>query len=343
MRLHIRLISMSLLGLILVACQTEVERIREANEALREGQQPTQTSANLHSLNLEEGDCINFYSTPDFTRSTEIEDVEAVLCSGEWEYRVVSRFLVPLGNQYPGVHYFEQQAFDQCDRRHTVFIYPSMQAWDLGGDRVVRCLQESYGLSVSDPERLDNIIGSGIVREQECYNEYLEFVELVPCTSEWQYRVVSIFSAGNSEAHPSENTFLEQAYAHCDRRFSLYLSPSLETWETGDRNVVCIQESYGLSLSNPDKLERIVNSRSLDSGECFNEGRNYMERVSCSDSWEYKVTSIFKADADGFYPGEQYFEREIEDRCGPISSTYIFPSSETWATGDRNVICLQER
>ena len=39
----------------------------------------------------------------------------------------------------------------------------------------------------------------------------------------------------------------------------------------GDRTVSCLQESFGLSVVDPDKLDRLVRVNTANAGECFNE------------------------------------------------------------------------
>lgn len=45
-------------------------------------------------------------------------------------------------------------------------------------------------------------------------------------------------------------------------------------------------------------------------------------------------------DADD-YPGEAYFDEQTGTLCPEGTDSYYFPTAESWAAGDRTIICLQ--
>ena len=71
----------------------------------------------------------------------------------------------------------------------------------------------------------------------------IETVEIVPCSGTWQYRVVSLFDVADSELYPGVEFFAEQASENCGRGNSFWMYPTTESWELGDRIVVCLQEA----------------------------------------------------------------------------------------------------
>jgi len=116
-----------------MGCGSDAERIREANEAARASQTkaaapdamtivapistfeaaPTPLIADISVLDVREGDCI----TSQLPDGTVFETVQIVACSGNWQFRVVSSFVVEADGPFPGDDYFVQQAFVRCDRR----------------------------------------------------------------------------------------------------------------------------------------------------------------------------------------------------------------------------------
>ena len=235
-----------LLAAFLVGCQSDVQRIRATNEALHTPG-PTATStpliAEIPSIDIEEGDCIN--ST--LPEGVTFESVEIVSCAETWEYRTLNLIQVRRSGSYPGEDFFDEQVYEHCDPRTTNYIYPASESWAQGGRRIA-CLQQSFGLSVSDPAKLDRLVGYENLRAGECYNEAPEtdfhLVELVNCSGEWEYRVTSLFEIADLDSFPGEDSIEQEAYDRCEEPYDSYLFPSLETWELGDRVVLCIEEGF---------------------------------------------------------------------------------------------------
>ena len=304
---------------------------------------PNKLDRLVNLTSLGSGECFN--------EAPETGDLlaELVDCSGEWESRVLNSFDVADGDRYPGENFFGRRASESCDRRSSYFIFPQTDSWGFG-DRTVSCIQESFGLSVIDPAKLDRLVILTSLDPGECYNKVPETdapsAELVDCSGEWEFRVLNSFDVPDGDRYPGENFFGRRVYESCDRRSSNVLFPDTASWGLGDRTVNCLQESFGLSVIDPAKLDRLVNLTSLDSGECYNEvpgtDAPSAELVDCSGEWEFRVLNSFDvADADR-HPGENFFWRRASESCDRLSSTALFPNTATWEAGDRTVSCLQE-
>ncbi len=347
--------------IVLAACESDADRIRSVNEADRTQSAPsaatptsippstatptpTPLSATIDSVDIQDGDCID--ST--IEQGVTIESVVIVPCSGSWQYRVVNSLTVAHPTDYPGEDYFSLLAREQCDRRSTEFLHPTSESWALR-DRTISCLQESFGLSANDPAKLDRLLGLDRLDAGECYNEAPEtgglMVELVGCSDDWEYRVLSSFAAADSPNYPGEDHFSLLAGEQCDRRFTEFLYPTSESWALGDRTVSCLQESFGLSTSDPAKLDRLVSVSRLNAGECYNEapetGGLMVELVDCSGDWELQIVNIFSVSEDGGFPGDAYFQDHAGQYCRTPWDYFYSPDSQSWGLGDREVICAR--
>ena len=116
------------------------------------------------------------------------------------------------------------------------------------------------------------------------------------------------------------------------------------TWILGDRVVSCLQESFGISVTDPAKLDRLVGLNTVETGECYNEAPETdglrVELVDCSGPWEYQVVKAFRVPWDGEYPGTDYFEQQANKECGD-SGYYSEPKHWTWDLGNRVVRCIK--
>ena len=231
------------MSLAFVGCDSEAQRIREINAGLATPvAESTLLSAKITVTEIQDGDCINS-TLPEGIR---ILTVVIVPCAGTWQYRVLNSFDVAEADRYPGEDFFEQRASESCDRQYSYFLHPLAESWGLG-DRTVNCLQNSFGLSVIDPGKLDRLVSAGLLRSGECYNEAPETddrsVELVDCLGEWEYRVLNSFDVAEADRYPGEDFFKQRASESCDRQYSYFLHPLAESWGLGDRTVKCLQEN----------------------------------------------------------------------------------------------------
>ena len=333
------------MSLAFVGCDSEAQRIREINAGLATPvAESTPLSAKITTTEIQDGDCIN--ST--LPEGISIETVVIVPCAGTWQYRVVNSFDVADADRYPGKDFFEQRASESCDRQYSDVLFPIADSWGLSY-RTVKCLQDSFGLSVIDPGKLDRLVRASSLRSGECYNEAPEtddLVELVDCPGEWEYRVLNSFDVAEADRYPGKDFFKQRASESCDRQYSDVLRPTIESWGLGDRTVNCLQDSFGLSVIDPGKLDRLVSASLLGSGECYNEAPEtddlLVELVDCPGEWEYRVLNSFDvADADR-YPGKDFFKQRASESCDRQYSYFLHPSAGSWGLGDRTVKCLQE-
>lgn len=96
----------------------------------------------------------------------------------------------------------------------------------------------------------------------------------------------------------------------------------------------------------------------LQVGDCFSADRDQLETVSvvpCEEEHEYEVFSVFDHEAGGEeeYPGDEELIGYADEACQPAFEEYVgsdyqtsiwfitslTPSAETWAVGDREIVC----
>ena len=347
---------------IYIGCESDVQRIREANQTFRASQTktaslgaltnvapvptfdaaPTPLVADISVIDVREGDCI----TSRLPDGLVFETVQMVACSADWQFRVIGSFAVETTGSFPGDDYFVQQAFVRCDRRYSDHLIPTAESW-AQGDRTINCMQGRYGLGL---EKLNRLSGTQSLIAGECINEApetnFEMVELVNCVSDWEFRVLGSFIMEDGP-YPGDDYIASQAEIQCDRRYGSIYSPSAESWPAGDRTVICIQDNYGLAITSLERLDRLVGANSVGEGECYNEAPEtnfvHVELVDCSGQWEFQVLNSFVVEATGTFPGDDYFDQQASQKCNRTYSHFNYPTEETWLLGDRTVICLQER
>ena len=335
-----------MLIIVLVGCDSDADRIRATNEASTTPEAAmTPISAEIRSTNIQDGDCIN--ST--LPEGINIETVVIVPCSGTWQYRVLNSFQVADSERYPGEELFRQRAYERCDRHGSFLLFPLAEFWE-AGDRTVNCLQDSFGLSISDPAKLDRLVSLHSLSSGECFRQAPETedsqVELVNCSGDWEFRVVNTFTVPDSVRYPEIEFFDRLAYATCDRRFTRASPPSVDSWKVGNRRVICLQDGFGLAVTDPAKLERLVGPDSLSSGECFRQAPEteytMVELASCSDDWELRVLDTFTVPDSDRYPETDVFDRLAHEKCDRRVTSTIFPTLDSWKIGDRGLVCLQD-
>ena len=122
------------------------------------------------------------------------------------------------------------------------------------------------------PPSLIAEIDASDVREGDCIISRLpedvevETFQIVTCSGDWQFRVISSFSVEADGSFPGDDYFVQQGFVGCNPRYTYHLIPTKESWEEGDRTINCLQERYGLGL---EKLDRLKGAQSLNDGECI--------------------------------------------------------------------------
>ena len=193
--------------------------------------------------------------------------------------------------------------------------------------------------------RLNLKEGDCIVFE-EGHGEFDATPRKVPCKGEWTHRMLRFFEVEAKGSYPGENYFLEQALRNCGPNYTLIIHPLKEGWKLGDRKVTCLQESFGLSVTDPGKLDRLVTAESLKEGNCINfapeTGGMLVELVDCSGTWEMRLLNRFTVSGYGVYPGENESKRQAVEHCDRRRTYWLYPDQDSWSAGDRTIECLQE-
>ena len=112
----------------------------------------------------------------------------------------------------------------------------------------------------SDPSAGIRALG---VSDGDCLDFTKSDVELVPCTGEWEYRVIGLFEVDLEGEYPRDgleeqrepDLFETEAALQCDIRYTHYLPPTAESWRGGDRVVTCFQENFDLTATDRERLK----------------------------------------------------------------------------------------
>lgn len=96
---------------------------------------------------------------------------------------------------------------------------------------------------------------------------------------------------------------------------------------------------------------------SLEVGDCLNDLTDGVvldvPAVPCADPHEGEVFALYDLD-EGLYPGEEAIATDAETQCPErlasyapaaaeddnITFFYLYPTAESWATGDREIACV---
>jgi hypothetical protein len=98
------------------------------------------------------------------------------------------------------------------------------------------------------------------------------------------------------------------------------------------------------ALSNSEGEASVFDLRQGDciSSPVFGEFAT-VEIVPCySSAATAQVTSLFLVTANGSYPGVSYFDDQYVLYCDIRATSYIGPTSESWAAGDRTMTCMED-
>ena len=288
---------------------------------------------------LEKDDCI-------FMGETKIEKVP---CEGQWTHRVLGILTAEERGAYPGADYFRGIAYHRCGPNHTAHHYPFEEGWLLGKREIV-CLQEDFGLSVSDPDRLDRIVRARSLREGDCIKEFIEsggaMSEIVDCNGDWELRVLSSYQLQGQGEYPGTEELEIHGTKLCDRRHHFASYPSPTSWALGNREIICVQSNWFPDIPNPAErnylLDRAVNPLLLEPGECLisNEAYDYIPIVTgCSSEWDFQVTKKIRIQGYGVFPSFDQLAIETERACGPDLENHFAPDEIWWDLGIRNIVC----
>ena len=168
----------------------------------------------------------------------------------------------------------------------------------------------------------------------------------VPCEGEWTHRVVNLFETTDPGYYPTIRYFQEQAFLNCSPRYTFFIRPLEPSWLAGNRHVTCLQDRFGLSLTDPSKLDRMISVPYLQPSDCFNQlpdvTYQQVEVVPCSDSWESRLLNTFQAADSTEYPPDLRLYRESTTNCDRRTTDPSHPTPDAWNAGYRTVQCFQQ-
>jgi hypothetical protein len=145
----------------------------------------------------------------------------------------------------------------------------------------------------------------------------------VDCSQPYDGEVTAVFQIGGDE-YPGEDAVLREVEQGCASS-PTFLYPTKASWNLqGDRLVVCI-------------LDVVF---SLEAGDCLIYSET-LQRVGCSEPYDAEVIDAFDMPGTAF-PGDDAVADYVEQNCPLRTDQYFFPTEETWATGDRQIACLDE-
>lgn len=140
-------VAIFVLALLATACETDTQKIKDANEAAGSSAPSSDTGGpeKISIFDLRTGDCYNEPSLGAIgdDEEVELEEVERVPCSSNYQFKIAASMLAddPADGKYPGVPFFDDMAFVGCPDSTTFVFFPTTESWEVG-DRVVSCIEE---------------------------------------------------------------------------------------------------------------------------------------------------------------------------------------------------------
>ena len=211
----------------------------------------------------------------------------------------------------------------------------------------------------------------GIPCEQPHDNEVYALIDYPGGSSEPYPGDEAINSFMEEECLAAFEDYVGGEYATSNLDFG-NLTPTSGSWEQGDREIVCFLYDSDLAKLEgsaegsggqfgPNAGTGGGTSASLGQfdvfntsvGECFDDSGDV---VDCAEPHDNEVYAIFSHEggASDPYPGDDVMEPFAEDGCTAEFETYVGldhessryqghfarPSADTWAEGDREVVCF---
>jgi hypothetical protein len=161
----------------------------------------------------------------------------------------------------------------------------------------------------------------------------VERVRTVDCSEPHDAEVVAVFEVeGRPWEFPGDEALFREAQQRCPAKCSLYIYPTRQSWNVGDRMITCIVESiYDLRI-----------------GDCFNyrerEGIiEEVERVSCSKPHTSEVIQVVAMPGTA-YPGDDAVDEYAWLNCPGRTDWPLVPTRDSWeSVGVREIVCVRER
>ncbi|MEW2354630.1 septum formation family protein [Spirillospora sp. NPDC029432] len=244
-------------------------------------------------------------------------------------------------------------------------------AWTAGGTIVAAV---SFGTAVGDAAEESSL--ALYPKAGQCFDfvgaDDAAELKVMPCTEPHQAEMVLRFTMPKGP-FPGDQEVQRRGDAECERRFQARFKtkapldnsaahavvPTRIGWRLGDRGVHC---AVVAALETSPLTQPIGsgpwNHRALDElrvGDCFIKARDEtftVELTECGDPHNGQLTHRFELPA-GAYPGDHAAEKKAEQGCEarwkeiraerkppvPIQPWHWNPTKETWAEGDRLVLC----
>ena len=176
------------------------------------------------AFDLKIGDCI---VPPELVvdETADVDKVTTVDCAELHDGEVVGVFKTSLST-YPGDEALVQLAIEGCPPRASVYFFPSETSWELADDREIACILESiFDLQTDD-----------------CLNYFGEDdVRRTSCTGPYDAQVLAVLDMPG-DAYPGDAAIDDFALQNCPSATDFIISPSPESWEQGDRELICLDE-----------------------------------------------------------------------------------------------------
>lgn len=163
----------------------------------------------------------------------------------------------------------------------------------------------------------------------------LSTVTLVNCASpEAKFLLLDAFTVEPAEGPWPGQPYIDEQLGLCPVQTTLPLYPTAESWEQGDRTIQCFDD-----LTQESVFE-------LAAGDCFShEGGGEVIAVTIEDcssaTATYQVLDAFIVEnSEGPWPGQAYIDEQAAFWCPLQTDNYLGPIEESWARGDRTVLCI---
>ena len=97
----------------------------------------------------------------------------------------------------------------------------------------------------------------------------VEAVTIVPCSDTWQYRVTAILDVAGADQYPGKDVLGEEAVRMCGSDIAYYLYPTPESWDLGDREIVCLEEPAAAATSTTAETPVEASALALSASEVY--------------------------------------------------------------------------
>jgi hypothetical protein len=186
--------------------------------------------------------------------------------------------------------------------------------------------------------RAGDCLGDNEIFDEESETEFAEqgSVSVVRCDGSDVYgRVAQLYLVeGEGADFPGDEQVIALAESTCARPAGLftYLVPVEESWDQGDRTITCIDlvgfaYESGDCIAAPEQDHRVI--------PCESEGV-FADVIRVLD-----LAADYTSEAP--FPDQSAFDAGFDEQCAADSDYLLSPTADTWAAGDRLVVCVKTR